>query len=358
MFPYIVLDLDKSSGGSVGRATLISQDRDQPSASCSLEIKTNKKVFEKEVTFLPIDPLNGRRLNVAEVRDFFPNSTLPTTIKLRFERLSRNELRIKAVDESQATIQVVLNKESPPRFSYLDASYEVYNWKTFKEAVSEKQFHSFVFRGQAEPFSLQTTFHRTDRKDLVRYLEQDVRQLHHSISGVIDHVFNPDIPRDLGALLNLAQHHGFPTPLLDWTYSPFIAAWFAFSKFDKKRIKFSNREDKVRVFCLDKVELEKAWQFKSVGYSTPHTSLIDALPIENNRAVSQQGVLMLTNIQDVEDHIFNLGQAANTEMLTAFDLPASEAETALNELALMGITRSTLMPGLDSICSDLRHRLF
>ena len=67
---------------------------------------------------------------------------------------------------------------------------------------------------------------------------------------------------------------------------------------------------------------------------------------------------MLTNLQDVEDHLFNLGGHGDSEMLVAYDLYASDADEALNDLAMMGITHSTMMPGIDSICRDLKQRLF
>jgi hypothetical protein len=82
------------------------------------------------------------------------------------------------------------------------------------------------------------------------------------------------------------------------------------------------------------------------------------LSVENDRAIPQQGVLTLTNLHDVESHILDLEKHNGDKLIADFDLPANDRDEVLNELAMMGITRATLFPSAESVCRDLRDRLF
>lgn len=230
------------------------------------------------------------------------------------------------------------------------------SWSEFSSYCSSLPERRFVFRGQDSTAKLRTSFHRTGKTDLYRYATQTLPNAYRALSGKTNQVFSPRDPDLHAAFLNLLQHHGFPTPLLDWSESPFIAAYFAFSK---PRPDHVDHDLPVRVFCFDRQAWEGDWS--PVAYLThvgPHVSTLYPLSIENPRAGPQQALSMVTNLDDIEDYIGARSEQRGATYLYAIDLPYAERHEALKDLAMMGITQGTLFPGLDGICSDLRDRFF
>ena len=352
-----VLDLDKTTTGSKGTGFYFPAEFG-PSIATQLKLNTNKSNFEIDVYPQPFDPVAGRILTYYELNQRFGITDFPRKSKLRIERVSKDELTVEAVRDSGENISLRYERSRPPATSHTWGESDVYSWDTFKSHLENIEFRKYIYRGQSQPYSLQTTFHRSNRKDLLRYLAEDLPLLNHAISGRTKHNFDLNVPRDLGAILSLAQHHGFPTPLLDWTLSPYVAAWFAFKDISERKMNDFESEAKVRILCLNREEFKGFSQFSNVALSLPHASILEALPIENERAVPQQGVLMLTNMQDVEAHFFAMGGQGKNELFVAYDIPVSEAAKALKDLAMMGITRSSMMPGIETSCLDLRDSLF
>jgi hypothetical protein len=228
-------------------------------------------------------------------------------------------------------------------------------WSDFKSYAVQLTPGRFIFRGQANAQRLRTAFHRTNRKDLIKFMLQDIPALHRALSAQTKHVSNLSDGLQNGAFWNLIQHHGYPTPLLDWSESPFVAAFFAFRA---DRYRRSDGEF-VRVFMFDR----NAWrndynQLQKVAPAKPHFSILEALAIENQRALPQQALSSVTNVDDIETYIRFREMERATHYLRVFDLPYTERTSILGELGMMGITAGSLFPGLDGACEGLRARFF
>jgi hypothetical protein len=144
------------------------------------------------------------------------------------------------------------------------------------------------------------------------------------------------IPPHGTALELLARHHGLPSPILDWTESPYIASFFAF-------------QDR----SIDIDEPVAIWVFHS-GRLDP-TDMVDLIrePEQlwyNPRAQQQRAVFM--RINSIGKHVEeSLGNA-----LEKIELPWSEHVAALRDLEAMNITPRIMFPDLDGAAKAVTER--
>lgn len=235
------------------------------------------------------------------------------------------------------------------------------NWKDYKNWISEsiKTGSQFYFRGQQDPqWKLQTSFHRYCSKagiSLADYLNRVVPEVHYNVCSSQNELVDISTDIGIGGFLARLQHHGFPTPLLDWTLSPYIAAYFALKDIDPTRPGVDNVEIYIFDYNLWSMVYDSELSFrKSEPFFTPFR------PFANNnpRMLSQLAVTTATNVDDLEVYLMQQGAGHPSPYLYKVTLPVSERKLIMNELNLMAINSMTMFPGLDGICSSMKEHFF
>lgn len=171
-------------------------------------------------------------------------------------------------------------------------------------------------------------------------------------------------------LLVIAQHHGVPTRLLDWSYSPLVALHFALRK--------NNLEDRV-VWRLDWRQMHRAFGFAELamlirdlmrmgdgeaeltpwalfrdsGPERPFALMLDP-PSISTRIVAQAGVFTLTSTTTTSFDQF-LESHGLADALTRFIIPADRVALFRDQLDLVGMDERRLFPDLDGVATQMRR---
>ena len=334
-----VINLDDAGDHLVGSAWVIETGSQQPAVFADLSaapIPKDKNHFNLTV------PLSTRPHQW--------DGQLPTTAETEW-KVQNEQIVISWNTDIQTRGTATVDKSEGDRASVLKSMSKITNRDQFRRFARELEPYRFVFRGQRRnDWRLRTSFHRTKRSSLHIYDQQDIPYLHGQFSGMMKRDLDIRDPTHLAAFYNLLQHHGYPTPLLDWTYSPFVAAYFAFNSAGH-----DNDNVPVRFFVLDK----KNWlkDFNSISQVNPpglHFSMLDPLPLNNPRAIPQKAASSLTNVEDIETYLATREAENSKEYLSAIDLPSEERDVVMRELNLMGIPTGSLFPGIDGVCEQAR----
>lgn len=218
------------------------------------------------------------------------------------------------------------------------------SWSEFRDLVGGEQVPGRLYRGQASPsWRLQPSLFRLDhRPRLDRYLAVAVPEAHAAISGALDVQLDLSLPHDVSRFLTILRRYDFPSPLLDWTRSPLIAAFFALDR------ALAAPSSHVAIWQLD---------VTASAFATMPIEVVTPQPSDNPTLVAQDGVhlrFLTEQPLDLEPTSFDV---APPEPLIRFELPASEAPAALEELASIGIHAASLFPGGSDVCHSIEQEL-
>jgi len=353
----ILVNIDERETYYQGVAYTHPSDHALPSAAAffKTENKDTKCKF-RTLGLQPIDPATSAIISWEAIKDKYDKNIVFSKHADVTVSCDGAALTLSWGTDQGFTGNCVLPRSKAGEPSELDA--EQRDWDGFKKYVSALKGKRYLFRGQGKPYRLRTSFHRTGRADLWRFRNEDVEVLRKHLSAKTKHVFNLEIPDEFGAFLNLIQHHGYPTPLLDWTLSPFVAAFFAYRRISNGDAAKAGPNERVRIFVFDQEQWKADFQqILLLLFPGQHLSIGEFLAIENERMIPQQAASTVTSLDDIESYIKSK-ETETKKYLWAIDLPVHERREVVRELRYMGITAGSLFPGLDGACEELTDRNF
>jgi hypothetical protein len=222
-------------------------------------------------------------------------------------------------------------------------------WASFWAWVGEHPGGLFIFRGQGDNSSIVPKIGRK----AYAYQPAHEKELHTAFVRAA----RPFVPTPFSSdweWLALAQHHGAPTRLADWSTSPLVAAWFAVTSYpeDSDAALFALETTRKDLETLDiTTQIARATtsgdSFDGPFSMTKGVYLIETPPV-SARITTQRGIFTVHGNPTVPldvpaEHTFGIPQRLRPEFQ--------------RQLLDLGIDASHIYPDLDGLCKTLDWKL-
>lgn len=210
----------------------------------------------------------------------------------------------------------------------------------FIEAECEGE--DIIFRGQSQPW---TPSPKIAREDLAFKGPRDAveRQMFEQLKREARPFM--DVPLDDWELLAVAQHHGMPTRLLDWTKNPLAALWFA-----AREVAQEGRNGIVWVWWFDAGRCCDTSKFKS-PFDCKETFIYRPSHV-HRRLSAQFGWFTVHPL--VDGKYVPIGTMRPGERHLRLEIPPETFPDIRKHLDRCGVNSSTMFPGIEGLCGHIQ----
>lgn len=255
-------------------------------------------------------------------------------------------------------------------------------WEEFKTRVAELSDKAdgskLLFRGQgSSEWGLDTTLERSEHPDTIEDYYQTIFKIRTEIQSHTGKSWPEDI--ELGQIIEklrggydsfsrlmtfgsfphyaymaYLRHHGFPSPLLDWSSSPFVAAYFAF------------REPRVQDVAIFAFRERGPSGMKIGGSDTPAITQLGPYVLGPKRHFAQQSQYTICTAWEKDrpcfsDHSdvcrpYDPKADFQQDVIFKFVLSYTERRKVLRELQMYNLNAFTLFGSEESLMEHLSIR--
>ena len=255
------------------------------------------------------------------------------------------------------------------------ATYVARSWNDLTDRLYAESWQAplgrfrskFAFRGMQDAAADLST-------SLSRLGGPYARQENHLLRNFRKYAHRDSVPGDsVWNWLSLAQHHGLPTRLLDWSFSPFVALHFATHDFERfnvdgvvwcidyvaahkmlpARLRKLLRSEQADVFTAEMLERE-AETLPALDRLTPKRPFVLFLepPSLDERIVNQYALFSLMSSATTQ---MDAWIAAHPKLSNKIVIPAKLKWEVRDKLDQANITERVLFPGLDGLSRVLKR---